>query len=346
MKRNTHKKIFIAVCTLLTLYRGNAALAQNVTKVGTAAATFLKIPVGAKAIAMGSAFTAVADDGSATFWNPGNITAIRRSLLMVHYSSWLPGLEYGFISCTLPLNKNGVFGINVISLGTDEMEVTTVADPMGTGESYTAGSNAVGFSYGRSLTDRFSIGTTLKIVQERIYHCSATGIACDIGTMFVTPFRDIRLGVSVSNVGTDLRMNGEDLNTYADIAPSQDGNNDEIVSQLKTGSYSLPVVLRIGLAWDWRLSQSAKLTLACDGVNPSDDAQSLDLGFNLNLFRGIASLRGGFNELFLKDREKGLTLGAGLAIPVVKDLPMVISYAFQEFKHLGPVSHYTIEIAF
>jgi hypothetical protein len=72
----------------------------------------------------------------------------------------------------------------------------------------------------------------------------------------------------------------------------------------------------------------------------------MDLGFDLRMFRGLMSLRGGFNELFLKDREKGLTLGAGLAIPVVKDFSTVISYAFQEFKHLDPVNHFTIEIAF
>jgi len=346
MKRNPKKAVVTSIFTLALLLSGTPVFAQKITKVGTAAAAFLRIPAGAKAIAMGSAFTAVADDGSAIFWNPGNITTIKQPVLMAHYSPWLPGLEYGFISCTLPLNQNGALGINVISLGTDDMEVTTVDDPMGTGETYTAGSNAVGFSYGRRLTDRFSIGTDLKIVQERIYHCSATGFACDIGTMFITPFRDIRLGVSISNIGTDLRMNGEDLNTYADIDPSQDGNNDEIVSQLKTDYYSLPVTLRIGLAWDWKLSKGTILTMACDGVNPSDNAQSMDLGFDLRMFRGLMSLRGGFNELFLKDREKGLTLGAGLAIPVVKDFSTVISYAFQEFKHLDPVNHFTIEIAF
>jgi len=331
---------------MLLLSRWNSAIALDVTKVGTSAAAFLRIPAGAKAIAMGSAFTAVADDGSAAFWNPGNLTVIDQPDLLIHYSPWLPGLQYGFISYTLPLHKQGVVSINVISLETDEMDVTTVDEPMGTGETYTAGSNAVGFTYARRLTDRFSIGTNLKFVQERIYHSTATGFACDIGTMFITPFRDVRLGVSISNVGTDLRMSGEDLNTYADVAPAQDGNNDEIVSQLKTDSYSMPVTLRIGLARDWQLSKSMQLTIACDGVNPSDNAHSLDVGFDLSLLRGLISLRGGYNELFLNDSEKGLTLGAGLAIPAIKGFSTGISYAFQEFKHLPPVNHFTIEIAF
>jgi len=346
MKRFNNKIVITCFCTLLLFSRWNSALALDVTKVGTSAAAFLRIPAGAKAIAMGSAFTAVADDGSAAFWNPGNITVIDQPDLLIHYSPWLPGLQYGFISYTLPLNKQGVVSINIISLETDEMNVTTVDEPMGTGETYTSGSNAVGFTYARRLTDRFSIGTNLKYVQERIYHSTATGFAGDIGTMFITPFQNVRLGVSISNVGTDLRMKGEDLNTYVDIAPSQDGNNDDIVSELKTDYFSMPVTLRIGLAHDWQLSKNSVLTIACDGVNPSDNAQSVDVGFNLSMFRGLISLRGGYNELFLEDSEKGLTLGAGLAIPVVTDYSLVVAYAFQEFKHLGPVNHFTMEIAF
>ena len=42
--------------------------------VGTTSANFLKIDVGARAAAMGGAFTALADDGSSLYWNPAGIT--------------------------------------------------------------------------------------------------------------------------------------------------------------------------------------------------------------------------------------------------------------------------------
>ncbi|MCD6205413.1 MAG: PorV/PorQ family protein [Candidatus Marinimicrobia bacterium] len=346
--KNMICKIVTALLLLFIFLQSytNQLYGLEVKKLGTSAAAFLRIPVGAKGIAMGSAFTAIADDGSAVFWNPGNITVITQPSFLVHHSPWLPGLQYNYVNCIVPIPRVGVIGINITSLTTEEMDVTTPENPMGTGETFTAGSNAIGFAFARRLTDRFSIGANLKYIQERIYHSTARGFAFDVATMFITPFRDVRLGVNISNIGTNLRMRGEDLNTYVDVAPSQEGNNDNIVSELKTDYYSLPITMRIGLSRDWWLSRDTRFTLACDGVNPSDNAQSLDIGFDFTTFRGLVSLRGGFNELFLKDREKGLTLGAGLKIPATKDFCMTVSYAYQDFKYLGSVNHLTLEITF
>lgn len=320
--------------------------AQEVKKVGTSAAAFLRIPVGAKAIAMGSAFTATADDGSAMFWNPGNISTNDRPELFIHHSPWLPGLDYNYFGITMPIAQFGVFGVNVSSLQTAEMDITTVEAPMGTGETFTAASTAVGIVFARSLTDRFSIGANFKYIQERIFHSNAIGFGFDVGTMFVSPFKDVRFGVSVSNVGTNMKMNGEDLNAYIDVAPNQEGNNDNIVAQLKTDSFELPIILRLGVAWDWNMSQGTRLTFACDGVNPNDNGQSLNLGCELASFNESVFLRAGFNELFLEDREKGLTAGAGMRLPMPGNLNFSLNYAYQTFEYLGAVNHFSIQMQF
>ncbi|MDZ7290587.1 MAG: PorV/PorQ family protein [candidate division KSB1 bacterium] len=331
---------------LILLGMDSRTYGQEVKKIGTSSAVFLQIPVGAKGIAMGSAFTAIADDGSAMFWNPGNIAKQSKRALFVHHSPWLPGLGYYYLAFSLPVENWGVFGINVASLKSDEMEITTPEAPMGTGETFTAASTAVGIAFARRLTDRFSLGANFKYINERIFHSSATGFAFDVGTMFLTPFRDLRFGVSVSNMGTDMRMDGEDLNTYVDVAPAQEGNNDNIVAKLKTDRFDLPIIMRIGISWDLRLPEGARLTLACDGVNPNDNAQSLNVGFEFAAFRESLVLRGGFNELFLEDRENGLTLGAGLRISYANDLNLALSYAYQDFAYLGGVNHFSIEIIF
>jgi hypothetical protein len=147
-------------------------------------------------------------------------------------------------------------------------------------------------------------------------------------------------------MGTSLQMDGEDLNTYVDIAPTQEGNNDNIVAKLKTDPFDLPIIMRIGLAWDLRLSEGSRVTFACDGVNPNDNAQSLNLGVEYAAFKESLVLRGGFNELFLEDRENGLTLGAGLRIPYVNSLDLALGYAYQDFAYLGGVNHFSIEIKF
>ena len=319
---------------------------EEVKKIGTSSAVFLRIPVGAKGIAMGSAFTSLADDGSAMFWNPGNIANQSETTLFFDHSPWLPGLNYNYFAFSLPMQNIGVFGLSITSLRTDEIEVTTLDSQMGTGETYTAASTAFGISYAKKLTDRFAIGGTVKYITERIFNSVATGIAFDIGTMFVTPFEDVRLGVSISNIGTEMRISGDDLNSYVDIAPGQQGNNDNIVSQLKTDPFSLPIIMRIGLSWDLTFTEKTRLTLACDGINPNDNAQSVNIGLEFAPYGDLLSIRGGYSELFLDDAEMGLTLGAGLNISSFSYFHLAFAYAYQSFNYLGNVNHISIELKF
>jgi hypothetical protein len=280
------------------------------------------------------------------FWNPGTIARFSKNVLFIHHSPWLPGLDYNYVGFSLPLRNLGVVGINVVSLKSEEMDITTVEAPMGTGETFTAASTAIGIAYAKSLTDRFSIGANVKYIQERIFHSNAIGFAFDVGTLFITPFKDIRFGVSVSNVGTHMQMDGEDLNSYVDVAPTQEGNNDNIVARLKTDQFDLPIILRLGISWDWYVSKDSRFTFACEGVNPNDNGQSMNLGCEFSPFKETLILRGGFNEMFLKDREKGLTAGIGINVPSLSSMEMSFNYAYQDFRYLGAVSHFSIEIKF
>jgi hypothetical protein len=338
-------KIFLySVFTLLLC--DSLIFGQGIKKIGTSSAAFLRIPAGAKAISMGSAFTAIADDGSAMFWNPGNITDQIKTTLFVHHTPWLPGLTYDYLAFTMPVSNLGVIGLNVVSLRTQEIEITTLEAQMGTGETYTAASTAVGITFARKLTDRFSIGGSIKYISEKIFNCTATAFAFDIGTMFITPFKDVRLGVSISNVGTEMRINGDDLNSYVDIAPDQHGNNDNIVGQMKTNGFSLPIIMRLGLSYDLLLSAQSRLTFACDGVNPNDNAQSVNTGIEFAPLGDLLFIRGGYNDLFLKDAEMGLTLGAGLNLSAFDYFDLSFSYAYQSLKYLGDINHISIELKF
>ena len=290
------------------------SISQDVKKVGTSAATFLRIPVGSRGTAMGSAFVSVADDVTAMFWNPGGLVRISNYSLLVDHSPWLPGLDFYYFGFVLPVKRWGIVGINITSLTTKQMEITTPVHPMGTGETFTASSTAIGFCYARYLMDRFSIGVNVKYIRESIYHCSASGFAFDIGTLYITPFDDIQLGVSVSNVGTKMQMAGEDLNVNVDIAPQQKGNNQSVVGRLKTEKFDLPIIMRVGLSWDVWQKKGSCFTIAADAINPNDNAQSVNLGVECAVINKMLILRAGYNELFLEDREKGLTLGTGLNV--------------------------------
>ncbi|MBC8181617.1 PorV/PorQ family protein [candidate division KSB1 bacterium] len=320
--------------------------AQEVKKVGTSSAAFLKIPVGARGSSMGSAFVSLADDPSALFWNPGGLSRNQKYAFMVDHSPWLPGLNFNFFGLVVPMRNYGTLGISVTVLGTEEMLVTTPANPMGTGEKFDAASMAVGFSYGRSLTDRFSIGATFKYVNERIFNSTATAIAFDIGTIYDTPMPGLRLGVCVSNFGTKMQMDGEDLNIRVDVAPDQLGNNQSVVGRLKTEQFDLPLIMRLGLSFDTWQTETSRLTIAVDGINPSDNAQSVNVGAEISFLNELLILRGGYNELFLEDREKGFAAGVGFNLKMQGNLGVSASYGHQEFIHLGGMNRFTLVLTF
>ena len=174
----------------------NINFAQNVTKVGTTSAKFLAIPVGARATSMGTAFVSVADDATATYWNPGALDMINRTEVYISHSEWFGGLSFDFGSLVYPLGLNGSFGtvgISYTSMRMPEEQVTTVDDPEGEfSGTFDAGSYAIGISYSKSLTDRFAIGGTAKLINETIYNSKASGLALDIGTFYKTPLKGIR----------------------------------------------------------------------------------------------------------------------------------------------------------
>ena len=334
------------ILVMLLILASVDGYSQEVKKAGTSSAAFLKIPVGARGSSMGSAFVSLADDPSSLYWNPGGLSRNEKNGLMVDHSPWLPGLSFNFVGVVIPMQSFGTLGISVTALNTAEMDVTTPANPMGTGEKFDATSMVVGFSYGRSLTDRFSIGGTFKYISERIFNSTATGMAFDIGTIYDTPLSGLRLGVSVSNFGSKMRIDGEDLNVRVDIAPDQLGNNQSVVGRLKTEQFDLPLIMRMGLSYDAWHSDSFRLTLAADGINPSDNAQSVNFGAELSFLNELFILRGGYNEIFLEDAEKGLTMGVGLNLKVQGGIGIATNYGYQYFKHLGDLHRYSLILTF
>lgn len=343
------KNLYFAAAGLLAglLTFAQPAFTAGVTKVGTAAAVFLRIPVGARASGMGSAFVSMMDDPSALYWNPSILSSIHSNALLVDHSPWLPGVNFDFVGIVLPFEEFGTVGLSSTILRTADMDVTTPAAPMGTGETFSASSIAFGLSYSRSLTDRFSIGGTFKYIHESIYNSGATGIAFDVGTIYETPFSGIRLGASISNFGTKMQMTGEDLNVRVDIAPNQEGNNQSIVGKLNTDEFDLPLIMRIGISGEVIKTEDFRLTLAADGINPNDNAQSADIGGEIGLLNELLQLRAGYRDLFLDQNEFGLTFGMSVnQFHVSGDISVSVEYAYQRYVHLGSSDRFTIGLRF
>ena len=338
------------VLALVALVAAEPAAAQfgsatrEVTRRGTTAAEFLSIPVGARATAMGSAITASVNDATSIYWNPAGLSSLGTGTFAVEHAQWLVDIDFNYVAVALSTGF-GTVGLGVTALTTPEMEVTTVTEQDGTGETFDAASYAFALAYGRSLTDRFSIGGTVKILQERIWNSSATGLALDLGTMFVTPFRDIRLGASISNFGTKMHITGDDLLVIADIDPNNRGNNESNRAELRTDGFDLPLTMRIGLAGEVFQTASTRLTLAVDALSPNNSEQYLNLGAEIGLLGDLVMVRGGYSEIFLDNAVRSFTVGAGLRYDFAS-LGLALDYAYEQQEFFDGVSRFTFALGF
>jgi hypothetical protein len=315
---------------------------RRIRKTGTTAATFLNIPVGARASAMGGAFSALVDDGTAIYWNPAGLARRSEAVMTAEYASWIGDIDFSFASVAVP-TAFGTIGFGITAMQSPEMEVTTEEMQMGTGEMFRASSFAFALSFARQLTDRFSIGGSGKVVTEQIYNSAASGITFDVGTIFVTPFEGVRLGASIANFGTKMQMSGDDLRLRPDIDPNRRGLNKSATATLDTDRFDLPLSMRIGLAGEAFQAADSRLTLAVDFLSPNDNAQYMNLGAELGLLNDLVMIRGGYNELFLRESIRSFTIGGGLRYGF-GSLRLTFDYAFEAYDYFPSVNRFTIAV--
>jgi len=335
--------ILFSICLLSSSTQ--AQFISNVSKVGTTAAPFLEIEVGSRALAMGGAFVAVADDATALYWNPGGISRLPRSMVTLNHTQWIADINFDFAGITIPLSNSDAIGLSVTSLTMDEMKVRTVFYPEGTGEKFGASDMAIAGTYARSLTDRFSIGFSGKYIQQKLWHMTSTAMAIDVGILFTTQFKDMKLGMSISNFGSKMRLEGIDTQVTHDVNETKAGNNDKIIAHLQTDKWSLPLTFRFGIALDLLNRARNRITFALDAIHPSDNVEyvnaGIEYGFNRNIF-----LRAGYKTLFMRDSEEGFTIGAGLAYDLMGRVNLRIDYAYLDFGILDNVQRFTLGFDF
>jgi hypothetical protein len=336
--------IFVLIIFLVPT-PSNGQYKSDVSNVATTAAPFLQIGVGSRAIGMGGAYVATADDASAMYWNPGGIGRLRSVELIFVHTNWIADISFDYAGFVLPLPGVGTLGANITMLNMGEMKVRTVDLQDGTGEFFDVTDVALGLSYGFNLTDRFSIGFNVKYISQRIWKEKAEGFAVDLGTIYDTPIKGLRIGAALTNFGTDMRMQGDDLLVYYDVDPTQLGNNDRIFAELQTQSWPLPLNFQLGLAWDIWQNQIHRITLASDAVHPIDNTESLHLGAEYGMKENFF-LRLGYRNLFLRDSEEGLTAGAGVRLALLGNFRISVDYAYADFGRLENSQRFTVLLNF
>src|SRR5262245_7512927 len=199
--RRTMTRMLMGVALSLALVAAAApAFAQS--KVGTTFGEFLLIEPSARIAAMGNAGVGATEGLDAVYFNPAAIARLNRYGVHFSHAEWIADIAYNYAAAAIPLGRWGSTFASVTSLGSGDIDVRTVDQPLGTGERFSATDIAIGLGYGKEITDRFSMGVQYTYLQETIWHNSASTSVFNFGTMYRISDNGLRLGASLSNFGT------------------------------------------------------------------------------------------------------------------------------------------------
>ena len=278
---------------------------------GTSGGSVLSIPVGARAIGMGEAYTAMADDVSSLYWNPAGLALLNQSQASFMYNQWLQDLTYSNLAVATPL-ENGGLGASLSYLSYGKIQgYDDSGNPNGNINAY----NGVATLGGAWLGDIWSLGANLKGVQGSLADVKATGFAGDLGATLMYPKEvmggTIRMGATLRNLGTGLK--------YIDQI-------DPFPRELRVGIAALEMVDR-------------KLNLSFDYGKQRDLDSAYYTGAEYWVMPKRVALRAGY----VSSQAEGNGLRAGIGLRV-KDLSF--DYAFSSYGDLGMTHRYELTFRF
>ncbi len=310
-------KRVLSLVAVVVLLPGAAGAGTVFEKVGTYAAQFLKIGVSARATSMGSAFTAVADDPSAAYWNPAGLVGVDGTVVMLNHTEWPADINLEYANYTFsPGFVQGKMSLHARGLTMDPQVVRTIYRQQGTGEQFDAGDMSFGVSYARFFTDKFSSGITMSWMHMGLAEKFVNSFVADFGLLYRIGIRGMKLGMAVQNIGSQV--------DFADR------------------SSKLPTVFKVGLSVDTYRSGPHSLMTVGEFSHPSDNKEHQNVGVEYS-YNNFVFLRSGYN---LNYDSETFAAGAGLLLQTSQSTAINADYSFVDMGALGGVHRVSLSFKY
>ena len=250
------------------------------TGAGTTGAPFLKIPVGAKAGALGEAIVAAPFGGEAVYWNLGSLAFQKGIHFNASYQTWIADISSQFVGLSYNLGDMGTFGVGFVNLGSGDITKTTLTNPNGTGETFTATDMAITLGYGKKLGDNLGIGIGTKYVSQKIDTESATAFTADLGIRYKV-MDNLCIGLSAQNlfgkIGFTEKFNLPQM-VKAGVAFKPINN----LLTLFAMDYNLDSGIKYGAGLQYTLFDMVALRLGYGGGQDNNNIEGFTAGIGVN----------------------------------------------------------------
>ena len=324
---NRNRWLFLLVVGFLAsigLAKPSDVLAQGLT-LAKYANDFLDIGVGGRALGMGSAYTAVANDVTAGYWNPAGLARIKfPEIMLMHDQRYADAVSFNYGAGAMSLSKTETVGLSLIVLNVSGIPNTLNAlidyNHNGIFDSgdrldyskitfFSATDVALIGSYAKRASDNFSYGANVKFIRRSIGSTYGTGIGFDVGALY-TPFRNFNLGANLQNATTT-------------VVAWTTGTTEVSPPTLATGaSYDLSIG-PVGVTPALDLLFNADNLGASSTVHLGPLSADVRAGAEVS-YKNVIAIRAGYNEV------KQFTVGAGIHLPKLE-----IDYSFARFAYSG-----------
>jgi hypothetical protein len=287
---------------------------------------FLKLGVGARPVAMGSAYTALSDDANALFWNPAGIGFTRSYDASLMLQTMFDDISYTSLGLTGRVNRYLSAGLTGAYLSTSDTRRSAQGEELG---SFPITDLAAGPGVAFTPLPQLAFGAAFKFIRSTLDTFSAMAVAGDFGALY-SPFRYLYAGASLRNLGTPYRF-------------------------IQDWAYP-PVSLRAGLAGKLPLGQS-QLTVAIDGAVDAELKPVLAVGAEglLHLaangtgsaYAGQAlAIRAGYQTGASAGRSRGFSLGVGYLLPLTRGLFLSLDIVRLDYGYLGASDQASVSVRY
>jgi len=306
---------------------------------------FLAIGVGGRALGMGSAYTAAANDVTSGYWNPAGLSKVEfPEIILMHDQRYGDIVSYNYGAGAIKLSKDETVGLSVVVLTVSGVPNTLSAgletDPNGNLVPITNPSvdsldrldySKITFfgetdfalvgSYAKQSSDNFAYGGSFKLIRRSIGTTSGTGIGFDFGILY-NPFKSLSLGANLQNATTT-------------VVAWTTGTTEVMTPTLATGAaYDL-------LLGSFGITPAVDLLFNIDNMRSASMVHlgplSADARAGMEVsYKNVIAIRAGYNEV------KQFTVGAGIHLPKLQ-----IDYAFAKFSYedaLPPTNRISLKL--
>jgi hypothetical protein len=295
-------KTSVLVLFLVLFVFGPAVWAE--TGDGGYAGAFLQVGLGARAMGMGGAFVAVADDATGGFFNPAGLVQITKPTMGAFYRKMTLDRRLSYVVFNQPIRDEATIALAWINAGVGDV-VGRDRDGHITGD-ISNYENAIQLFLGRRIIEQLSVGLEIEYVQFNLANIDAYGVGFGVSAMG-RPVQKLRLGLSLKNLGMRYSWtSGEYWQQYGLLGSSV---KDEFPITLRAGASYLLLEDRILLCSEFEKSdkQEGRIHLGAEGWALENVAGRIgydrgSLTFGLGLRQEIQSYVLGFDYAFITSR--------------------------------------------